>query len=199
MAYDGTTDCPDQSCLTPLVFDDFLCADGTLNEAWLNRLNDRLALLADSICCVAGSTIASSTTAANQDFIGVVSTNIYSNLYVRQFASSTVIIDVNIDNMIEVSVDPANLEQDLAIRSDLFIDTGAGFTQFGENFLNSVASALPLGDDSGTSQTHLGTVRVLSGSGDINVAIRFDSALFQGLNLRGNNRNIVVSYLEIKQ
>lgn len=55
MAYDGPTDCPDEDCLEPLVFDDFVCADGTINEAWLNRLNDRLELLAESICCVSQS------------------------------------------------------------------------------------------------------------------------------------------------
>ena len=50
MAYDGTTDCAGAACLTPLVIADFTCADGTINQAFFDKLNGQIQLLAESSC-----------------------------------------------------------------------------------------------------------------------------------------------------
>lgn len=55
MPYDGPVDCPDQDCLVPVVFDDFTCEDGVINQAWFDKLNGIHNQLAEAICCVANS------------------------------------------------------------------------------------------------------------------------------------------------
>ena len=62
MAYNGTTDCPDDVCLAPVVINDLSCAAGAgldqvsqINQDFFDLLNSRFDALSTAICCVAGT------------------------------------------------------------------------------------------------------------------------------------------------
>lgn len=61
MAYNGTTDCPDEACLAPVVINDISCAAGAgldqvtqIDQAFFDLLNARFDTLAQAVCCVSG-------------------------------------------------------------------------------------------------------------------------------------------------
>lgn len=169
----------------------------TFNQAFINWLNT-LKTNQESICESIGSLsrVDSTTlTQADTSWSGSSQVIFLDETYVRLQPLSQLLILVTFTSMIEANVGPP--ENDVALSNTFAASLGSEpFIDIGRNFNNSVISA---GDtsDSGSEVTGIGAHLSHTGTGDIRIRLRRTPVISQGSNLRGDERGINVTIIEI--